>query len=101
MQELSDMRAQLMEHVTLIMNDAAEYRASFDMYSYLWTDDRHEFMRQFLMYNHVLTAEEIEEYGDDTIPESPPSLKQFRDQVTNCRQCLVIACHWCDLFTVD
>jgi len=83
MQELSDMRAEIMEHVNLVMNSAAEYQASFDAYSYLWTDDRHEFMRQFLLYNHVLTAEEIEAYADDGVPESPPSLKQFRDQV-NC-----------------
>jgi len=83
MQELSDMRAQLMEHVTLVMNSAAEYSASFDSYSYLWTDNRHEFMRQFLLYNHVLTADEIEAHADDGMPESPPSLKQFREQVTN------------------
>jgi len=76
------MRAQLMEHVTLVMNCAAEYSATFDIYSYLWTDDRHEFMRQFLLYNHVLTAEEIEAYAEDGMPESPPSLKQFRDQVS-------------------
>ena len=81
MQELSDMRAELMDHVTLVMNNAAEYRSTYDMYAYLWSDDRHEFMRQFLLYNHVLTAEEIEAYAEEIIPESPPSLKQFRDQV--------------------
>ena len=81
MQELSDMRAELMEHVTLVMNNAADYRATFDTYSYLWTDDRHEFMRQFLLYNHVLTAEEIEAHAEEGLQESPPSLKQFRDQV--------------------
>jgi dynein heavy chain, axonemal len=83
MQELSDMRAELMDHVTLVMNKAAEYRGSFDPYAYLWTDDRHEFMRQFLLYNHVLTAEEIEAHADEGMPESPPTLKQFRDQVND------------------
>jgi len=82
MQELSDMRAKLMDHVTLVMNSAADYSASFDTYAYLWTDNRHEFMRQFLLYNHVLTAEEIEAYAEEEMPESPPSLKQFREQVT-------------------
>ena len=75
------MRAELMEHVTMVMNKAAEHKASFDPYAYLWTDDRHEFMRQFLMYNHVLTAEEIEAHAEEGMPESPPTLKQFRDQV--------------------
>jgi len=83
MQELSDMRAELMEHVTHVMNNAADFQATFDAYSYLWTDDRHEFMRQFLLYNHVLTHSEIELLAEEGMPENPPSLKQFRDQVTS------------------
>jgi len=86
MQELADMRAEIMDHVNMVMNAAAEYKATFDAYSYLWTDDRHEFMRQFLLYNHVLTAEEIEAHAEDGLQESPPSLKQFRDQVTPVRE---------------
>jgi len=40
-------------------------------------------MRQFLLYNHVLTTEEIEAHAEEGVPECPPTLKQFRDQVSN------------------
>ena len=81
MLDLSEMRQDLMDRVTGIMNKANEYRASFDTYSYLWLDDRQEFMRQFLLYNHVLTAEEIEAHADEGVPECPPTLEQFKEQV--------------------
>ena len=81
MDDLSDMRNELMERVHTIMSKATEYRNSFDNYSYLWVDDRNEFMRQFLLYNHVLTAEEIEAHAEDGVPENPPTLNQFKEQV--------------------
>lgn len=82
MEQLSDMRQDLMERIQNIMNKGSEYRNSFDNYSYLWTDDRAEFMRQFLLYNHVLTPDEIEAHAEDGVPENPPTLKQFKDQVS-------------------
>ena len=47
----------------------------------MWVDDRKEFMRQFLLYNHVLTAEEIEAHAESGVTESPPTLDQFRAQI--------------------
>lgn len=81
MLDLSEMRQDLMDRVTGIMNKANEYRSSFDIYAYLWLDDRIEFMRQFLLYNHVLTAEEIEAHAEEGVPENPPTLAQFKEQV--------------------
>ncbi|XP_071797739.1 dynein beta chain, ciliary isoform X1 [Asterias amurensis] len=81
MLDLSDMRQELMDRVNTIMNKAQEYRNSFDNYAYLWVDDRKEFMRQFLLYNHVLTTEEIEAHAEDGVPECPPTLDQFKEQV--------------------
>ena len=75
------MRQEIMERVTTVINKATEYRNSFDTYAYLWVDDRTEFMRQFLLYNHVLTAEEIEAHVEDGVPECPPTLEQFKEQV--------------------
>ena len=83
MEELSEMRQELMDRVQNIMNKACEYRNSFDNHAYLWVDDRNEFMRQFLLYNHVLTTEEIEAHADEGVPESPPTLAQFKQQVRN------------------
>ena len=70
-----------MHRLTGVMNKANEYRSSFDVFAYLWLDDRNEFMRQFLLYNHVLTAEEIEAHAEEGVPESPPTLGQFKEQV--------------------
>lgn len=81
MLDLSEMRQDMMDRVTGIMNKANEYRSSFDAYSYLWLDDRNEFMRQFLLYNHVLTADEIEAHAEEGVPENPPTLAQFKEQV--------------------
>ena len=80
MYELSENKQELLERVSNIMNKANEYRNSFTPYEYLWVDDRQEFMRQFLLYNHVLTAEEIELNADEGVPENPPTLEQFKDQ---------------------
>jgi dynein heavy chain len=83
MDELSEMRQELMSRVESIMTKAAEYRNSFDRFGYLWVDDRKEFMRQFLLYNHVLTAEEIEAHAETGVPENPPTLAQFKEQIDN------------------
>lgn len=79
---LSDMRNDMLDRVTIIMNKAMEYRNSFDNNSYLWVDDRKEFMRQFLLFGHVITHEELE-LAVDGVPETPPTLKQFKEQVNN------------------
>ncbi|XP_063312141.1 dynein axonemal heavy chain 9 [Pelobates fuscus] len=81
MADLADMRNFLMECVQTMMTRCSEYRNSFDHYSYLYVDDRKEFMRQFLLYGHVLTAEEIEAHAEDGVPETPPTLQQFREQI--------------------
>ena len=58
-----------------------EYRNSYENYAYLWVDDRREFLRQFLLYGHVLTAEEIEAAGEEGVAKTPPTLEQFKKQV--------------------
>ncbi|XP_056405417.1 dynein axonemal heavy chain 9 [Hyla sarda] len=81
MADLADMRNFLMESVQNMMTTCTEYRNSFDQHAYLYVDDRKEFMRQFLLYGHVLTPEEIEAHAEDGVPETPPTLLQFREQI--------------------
>ena len=38
-------------------------------------------MKQFLTYGHVLTTEEIEMHADEGVPENPPTLDMFKEQV--------------------
>ena len=76
------MKQELMERVNSILTKSNEYKDSFSKHAYLWVDDRKEFMRQFLLYNHVLTQEEIEAHIEiGGVPESPPTLEQFKEQV--------------------
>ena len=65
---------------------ATEYKDAFMVdYSHLWEDDRSEFLRQFLLYNHVPTAEELEKHNEEhegePFPESPPTLEQFKESI--------------------
>uniref|UniRef100_A0A669PYI5 Dynein axonemal heavy chain 9 n=1 Tax=Phasianus colchicus TaxID=9054 RepID=A0A669PYI5_PHACC len=81
MADLADMRHDLMGRVQAVMAACCEHRSSFDRYSYLYGDDRKEFFRQFLLYGHILTAAEIEAHAEDGVPETPPTLEQFREQI--------------------
>ena len=38
-------------------------------------------MKQFLTYGHVLTSEEIEAHAEEGVPENPPTLDMFKEQV--------------------
>ena len=38
-------------------------------------------MEQFVRYGHVLTPEEIEQYAETEVPETPPTLEQFKEQI--------------------
>lgn len=81
MADLADMRQLLMDRVQRVMVKCCEHRNAFERYGYLYVDDRKEFMRQFLLYGHILTNEEIEAHAVDGVPENPPTLERFREQV--------------------
>ncbi|XP_037265188.1 dynein heavy chain 9, axonemal [Falco rusticolus] len=81
MADLADMRHELMGRVQAVMAACCDYRSAFDHYSYLYGDDRKEFCRQFLLYGHILTAAEIEAHAEDGVPETPPTLQQFKEQI--------------------
>lgn len=80
--DLNALKQELMDRINSASTKSNEFKDSFDVYAYLWVDDRKEFMRQFLLYNHVLTPEEIEA----GVPESPPTLEQFKEQVKQNKQ---------------
>jgi len=81
MQDLGDLRNEFTERVNAVIAKANEFRALFNKYAYLWVDDRQEFMRQFLLYGHVLTQEEIEANAEQGVPQNLPTLQQFKEQV--------------------
>uniref|UniRef100_A0A8C8VJF2 Dynein axonemal heavy chain 11 n=1 Tax=Pelusios castaneus TaxID=367368 RepID=A0A8C8VJF2_9SAUR len=81
MLELSEIRQEIMDRVADVIRKVLDYRNSLDTYAYLWADDRTEFMKQFLLYGHVLTPEEIEAHADERVPEQLPTIEQFKEQI--------------------
>jgi dynein heavy chain len=88
--DLKSLQEELEYKVLAVMTKVLEYyNAEFDNYSHLWTDDRADFLRQFLLYNHVLTQPEIdkwrEENEDKPFPETAPTLEQFKENIDKFR----------------
>lgn len=81
MLDLLDLRHEIMERVENVLRKAINYQRKFDCYTHLWQDDRAEFLSQFLLYGRVLTAEEMEAHRADVLPESPPTIDNFKEQV--------------------
>ncbi|XP_040604010.1 dynein heavy chain 17, axonemal [Mesocricetus auratus] len=79
--DLIEMREEVSSLVIGAMKVAEEYQDSFERYSYLWVDDLQEFMKNFLIFGHAPTPEELDTRIDDTIPKTPPSLAQFQLQI--------------------
>eukprot|EP01135_Chromosphaera_perkinsii_P008680 Nk52_evm13s1444 gene=Nk52_evmTU13s1444 len=80
---LNILSAQLMEVVRSTLATVLEYKASNESFQYLWKDDRQEYMRQFLAYGHLLTEEEVINAEGGVIPENPPNLGNFKEQIDN------------------
>lgn len=61
-----------------------EYIKKFEPYSYLWLENRNEFLSQFLLYGRALTPDELDLLkleGGPGIKETPPLIKQFKEQI--------------------
>ncbi|CAH8620633.1 unnamed protein product [Schistosoma intercalatum] len=88
-------RKQLLDRVEIVMKKALNYRATFDAYSYLWIDDRNEFMQQFLLYGQAVSQEDLDLINTGGIQRTselddnssnlpvlkPPTLEQFKEQI--------------------
>lgn len=81
MAELAEMRHLLMERVQGVMATCCEFRSSLERYGYLYMDDRKEFMRHFLQYGRGFSSQDVEAFAEESLPESPPTLENFREQV--------------------
>ncbi|GCB62780.1 hypothetical protein scyTo_0013113 [Scyliorhinus torazame] len=106
MSDLAGIRQEIMDGVKRAVDKAKKYKTSFDKYSYLWMNDKTEFMRQFLLYGRFLTSEELEVQADYGLPKCPPQLEQYREQAllagvvdTEYSAIVVLdhAPHWMDL----
>ncbi|XP_061771898.1 dynein axonemal heavy chain 11 [Nerophis ophidion] len=81
MLDLLDLRKEVIGRVENVLNKAVSYQRQFDCYSHLWQDCRAEFLSQFLLYAHALTPEEVEAHSADILPENPPTVEDFTEQI--------------------
>ncbi|XP_039082400.1 dynein heavy chain 17, axonemal [Hyaena hyaena] len=81
MPDLVEMREELSGLVISAAREAEEYQDSFERYSYLWTDDPREFMRNFLIYGRAVTPDDLDTRPEEALPKTPPSLTQFQQQI--------------------
>uniref|UniRef100_A0A8C3EY43 Dynein axonemal heavy chain 9 n=1 Tax=Corvus moneduloides TaxID=1196302 RepID=A0A8C3EY43_CORMO len=84
--DLSGMRQELLSRAQAAAGACREHRAGLERYSHLYGEDRRELCRQFLLYGRVLTAADIEAQGEVGVPEAPPTLQQFREQIGSYEQ---------------
>ncbi|KAM4626866.1 dynein axonemal heavy chain 11-like [Discoglossus pictus] len=82
MVKLKEMRREIMSRVHSTIVNVKEYQRFFKKYSYLWTDDKTEFMKQFLLYGRFLSTEERELYADYELQKCTPQLEHFKKQIS-------------------
>uniref|UniRef100_T1IU37 Dynein beta chain, ciliary n=1 Tax=Strigamia maritima TaxID=126957 RepID=T1IU37_STRMM len=86
-EHLADSHTMLIERVRGVMASVSEFSSNWEIYMYLWTDNRQEYLQHFLTYGCVpgVKMEDPDNPGveldpDELIPAAP-TLPQFRDQI--------------------
>ncbi|XP_076261923.1 dynein heavy chain at 93AB isoform X2 [Rhynchophorus ferrugineus] len=85
-QDIIDIKADILLNVDKVLEEAEEFCNSFQNYSYLWLDDREDYLKQILNYGRQLTVEELDMIilKDPYAPKmSPPKMETFREQIDN------------------
>lgn len=85
-QDIVDIKFDILTNIDKVIEESYEFCDSFENYSYLWLDDRDQFLEQFLNYGRQLSMEEMElvNLNDPLAPKlSPPRMEQFREQIDN------------------
>lgn len=72
-------------NVRRTLRKAVDFMKKYQVYSYIWLDDKEEVLKMFLKYGRSLTEEEMETIGseDCQIIEEYPTLDKFRNQVSS------------------
>ncbi|KAM7121693.1 dynein axonemal heavy chain 11 [Molossus nigricans] len=78
---LAEVRQEIMNRVAGVISKVLDFRNTLDTYAYLWVDDRAEFMKHFLLYGQTGSSEEMDTHANEEIPERPPTLEQFKEQI--------------------
>lgn len=77
-------KSTMIVNVRRTIRKAVDYMKKYQVYSYIWLDNKKHVLRMFLKYGRSLTEEELEtiESEDCPIVEESPTLDKFRYQVS-------------------
>ena len=81
--ELKVLKDDYITRVETVIKKAKEKRDSFMEYSFLWLENRKEYLHYFLNYSRQLTNKEIEqlEENEKAVKKVKPKLEQFKEQI--------------------
>lgn len=85
-EDIVEIIADIMKNIDKVIEESYEFCDNYQTYSYLWLDDRDQYLHQFLNYGRQLTNEELDYVGlqDPMTPKlNPPKMEQFREQIDN------------------
>lgn len=82
--DITDIKRDILGNVDKVVQQAYEYLDSFQIYGYLWLEDKAMYMEQFLKYGRQLTDEEMN-LVQSKDPDAPvlcqPKNEAFREQI--------------------
>ncbi|KAL0626252.1 hypothetical protein AAY473_005309, partial [Plecturocebus cupreus] len=79
-----EMHQEFLSRVQSVTINAHKYQSYLEKYSYLWMDDKIEFMKQFLLHERFLSTEELELQADYECQNSTLQLAHFTEQMETC-----------------
>lgn len=82
--DVEKMKNDIISNVKATMKDARKYYKQFDKYNFLWTVDKDEYLKEFLTYGRLLTADERTQMASNNPPNirvQAPELSSFSSQV--------------------
>lgn len=81
--ELKVLRDDYINRIETVIKEAKEKRDTYMEYSYLWMENKQEYLYYFLNYSRQLSNKELEMLDDNekAIKKDPPTLTQFQEQI--------------------
>lgn len=79
------MHSDITKKVKYLIIDIRNYSKQFNEYSYLWTDDKAQYLAEFKKYGRPLTDIEREVIGTNefTVKDEAPTLDMYKEQVNH------------------
>ncbi|KNC98871.1 dynein beta chain, flagellar outer arm [Spizellomyces punctatus DAOM BR117] len=80
-QTLIRLRTLILEHVREIMEQSVVYKDGYDQFTWLWTENRQEYMKQFLQTSEKTGDDESQNEEKAAEPEHPSKLEKFENEI--------------------